>query len=225
MGRDPLERHASTPEELRDRLAAERRGTPFLIYRDAEARQVIVELADAARVTIGRSSRSDIALCWDGEVSRLHAVVELVGANWVLSDDRLSRNGSFVNGNRVHSRALRSGDQIVVGDTRLAFIAPDQDSESVTRTAGLIPAPAALTPAQRRVLVALCRPVLEDQVAASNREIADELVLAIDTVKGALSRLFAAFGIDSEVPQNQKRALLARRAMQAGAVRAEDFDQ
>ena len=111
MGRDPLERHASTPEELRDRLAAERRGTPFLIYRDAEARQVIVELADAARVTIGRSPRSDIALCWDGEVSRLHAVVELVGANWVLSDDRLSRNGSFVNGNRVHSRALRSGDR------------------------------------------------------------------------------------------------------------------
>ena len=225
MARDPLERHGSTPEELRERLAAERRGTPFLIYRDAESRQVLVELSQRGRLTIGRSSRNDIALSWDGEVSRLHAVVELVGANWVLSDDRLSRNGSFVNGERVRSRVLRSGDVISVGDTRLAFTAPEQDSESVTRTAGVIPAPAAMTPAQRRVLVALCRPVLEDQVPASNREIADELVLAVDTVKGSLSRLFVGFGIGAEVPQNQKRALLARRAMQAGAVRAEDFDQ
>jgi pSer/pThr/pTyr-binding forkhead associated (FHA) protein len=225
VARHPLEHHGSTPEELRDRLAAERRGTPFLIYRDADARQVIVELTETGRLTIGRNRRNDIPLPWDEEVSRLHAVVELVGANWVLSDDRLSRNGSFVNGERVRSRVLRSGDLIGVGDTRLAFTAPEQDSESVTRTAGAVAAPARLTPAQRRVLVALCRPVLDDRVPASNREIADELVLAIDTVKGSLSRLFESFGIGSEVPQNQKRALLARRAMQAGAVRAEDFDQ
>jgi DNA-binding MarR family transcriptional regulator len=225
VARHPLERHGSTPEELRDRLAAESRGAPFLIYRDADARQVIVELTEAGRVTIGRSRRNGIALWWDGEVSRLHAVVELVGANWVLSDDRLSRNGSFVNGERVRSRVLRAGDLIGVGDTRLAFVAPQHDSESVTRTAGAVAAPAGLTPAQRRVLVALCRPVLEDGAPASNREIADELVLAIDTVKGSLSRLFEGFGIGSEVPQNQKRALLARRALQAGVVRAEDFDQ
>jgi hypothetical protein len=44
-------------------------------------------------------------------------------------------------------------------------------------------------------------------------------------VKGLLSRLFEHFDIGREVPQNQKRALLARRALQAGAVRPEDFAQ
>ena len=74
MPRHPLERHAASPSELRDRLAAERRGTPFLLYRDGVDRQVIVELSeDRPRLTIGRSTRNDVALRWDGEVSRLHA--------------------------------------------------------------------------------------------------------------------------------------------------------
>jgi DNA-binding NarL/FixJ family response regulator len=60
---------------------------------------------------------------------------------------------------------------------------------------------------------------------ASNREIADELVIALDTVKGTLSRLFEQFGIGGEVPQNQKRALLARRALQAGVVGEDDLGQ
>ena len=60
---------------------------------------------------------------------------------------------------------------------------------------------------------------------ASNREIADELVVALDTVKGTLSRLFEQFGIGGDVPQNQKRALLARRALQAGIVGEDELDQ
>ena len=84
MAQHPFERHASTPEELRERLIAERRGTPFLVYRDSDGSQVIVELAEASRrLTIGRRD-NDIALSWDGEVSRLHAVLELVGVDWVL---------------------------------------------------------------------------------------------------------------------------------------------
>ncbi len=63
----PLERHASSPSELRERLAAERRGAPFLVYRDGDDRQVIVELSeDRARRTLGRSPRNDVALRWDG---------------------------------------------------------------------------------------------------------------------------------------------------------------
>jgi DNA-binding NarL/FixJ family response regulator len=62
-------------------------------------------------------------------------------------------------------------------------------------------------------------------VVASNREIADELVVAVDTVKGSLSRLFELFGIGAEVPQNQKRALLARRALHDGVVGADELGQ
>ena len=224
MSGNPLAPHAASPSELRDRLAAERRGTPFLLYRDGDDRQVIVELpGDATRLTIGRSPRNDIPLRWDAEVSRLHAVLERVAGDWVAGDDDLSRNGTFVNGDRLRARrVLRGGDVIAVGDTRIAFVAPDSGSLSATLTAAEAAAVAALTPAQRRVLVALCRPLQRTGTVATNREIADELVVALDTVKGTLSRLFEVFGIGDDVPQNRKRATLARRALAGGIVRGDE---
>ena len=227
MPSHPLERHVASPAELRERLAAERRGAPFLLYRDAEDRQVIVELPeDRPRLTIGRSPRNDVALRWDGEVSRLHAQLERLGGDWLVSDNQLSHNGTYVNGERLRAaRVLHAGDVIRTGGTQLAFIAPAGGSVSETLTAArATPAPE-LTPAQQRVLVALCRPLAAHGTVSSNREIADELVIAVDTVKGTLSRLFEEFGIGGDVPQNQKRALLARRAVQAGVVRENDLDQ
>jgi len=218
---NPLEPHAASPADLRERLAAERRGAPFLLYRDGDDQQVIVELSgDRPQLTIGRSPRNDVALRWDGEVSRLHAQLERVGSDWLVSDDQFSRNGTYVNEERVRTRrVLRSGDVIRTGDTQLAFVGPVAGSISATMTAAQVAAPPELTPAQRRVLVALCRPLAAHGAVASNREIAAELVIALDTVKGTLSRLFEVFGIGADVPQNQKRALLARRALQAGIVR------
>src|ERR1700759_5287311 len=32
----PLDAHVATPQDLKDRIAAERRGTPFLVYRDGD---------------------------------------------------------------------------------------------------------------------------------------------------------------------------------------------
>jgi DNA-binding CsgD family transcriptional regulator len=227
VSRNPTARHTASPAELSERLAAERRGTPFLLYRDGDDRQVIVELADdRERLTIGRSPRNDVALRWDGEVSRLHAELERIGGDWLVGDDDLSRNGTFVNGDRLHARrVLRAGDVITTGDTQLAFFAPTGGTVSATRTASRAAEVPDLTPSQRRVLVALCRPMTTHGVPASNREIADELVVAVDTVKSTLSRLFERFGIGSDVPQNRKRALLARRALQAGIVAAHELDQ
>ena len=223
----PLERHSATPSELRDRLEAERRGMPFLLFRDGDDRQVIVELPeDRPRLTIGRSPRNDVALRWDGEVSRLHAEIERVGGDWLVSDDRLSRNGTYVNGERLRARrVLRAGDVIRTGDTQLAFVAPAGGSISATMTAGGAAAVPDVTPAQRRVLVVLCRPLAAGGAPASNRQIAEELVIALDTVKGTLSRLFEQFGIGSDVPQNQKRALLARRALHTGVIGPDEVDQ
>ena len=225
MSRNPFDGHVASPAELRERLAAERRGTPFLLYRDASDRQVIRELREEqGRFTIGRSARCDVPLRWDAEVSRVHAELERVGAEWVVSDDRLSRNGTFVNGERVLTRRrLRGGDVVGVGGTLLAFVAPVAPSASATATAAHPLAGVVVTPAQRRVLVALCRPLLSNEAPASNRQIAEELVVAVDTVKGTLSRLFELFGLGDEVPQNQKRAALARRALQHGIVRRDEL--
>jgi pSer/pThr/pTyr-binding forkhead associated (FHA) protein len=225
MPADPLGPHVASPAELRDRLAAERRGHPCLVYRDGDDRQVIVELVPARpRLTIGRGAASDVALGWDGEVSRVHAELELAGGHWVVSDDHLSHNGTYVNEQRVHgSRRLRAGDVVRAGATLLAFMAPAADTATATRTAGRLRDGAAVTPAQRRVLVALCRPVPAGGPPASNRAIADELVVALDTVKSTLTRLFEVFDVGDDVPQNGKRALLARRALQLGIVHPDDL--
>jgi DNA-binding NarL/FixJ family response regulator len=65
------------------------------------------------------------------------------------------------------------------------------------------------------VLVALSRPLLDSPhgAPASNREIADELVLSVDTVKSTLSALFVRFGLTG-LPQNAKRVSLAARAVE-----------
>ena len=227
MSLHPLDPHGSAPCELRDRLGAERRGWPFLVYRDRHDRQVIVELGgERERVVIGRRSASDVALVWDPEVSRMHAALERIGRDWVLCDEGISHNGTWVNGERLHGRrTLRDGDMVAVGDTRIAFCAPAAESSAEhTRTAAEAARPPAVTPAQRRVLLALCRPLEGGAygVPASNRAIADELTLTVDTVKGTLSRLFEAFDL-AAVPQNQKRAALARRALESGLVRRDEL--
>ena len=174
----PLLRSVS-PAELAERLAAERRGAPFLLYVDGGSRQHIVDLDPARGVmSIGRDGESDISLEWDTEVSRAHAMLERIGGAWTIVDDGLSRNGSSVNGKRVYGRRrLDDGDWILVGRTQLVFVAgPGQAQTTATSHRG---SPPELSPAQRRVLHALCAPLLDDQFAAppSNREIAAELFL------------------------------------------------
>jgi hypothetical protein len=224
---DALHRlHQSSPAELSERLAAERRGRPFLVMRDGERRQVIVELdGDRSPLTIGRQPASDVALPWDEEVSRAHAAIECIGDVWALVDDGRSRNGSFVNGERVHGRrALRHGDVIEVGHTAMTLYAPLAGTGDST-TAGRHRDPPALSPAQRRVLVALCRPLATARFASppSNRELADELFLSVETVKFHLRALFEAFDV-ADVPQHGKRGALARAALERGIVSRRELE-
>ena len=217
MKRLPPHLRSVSPVELSERLAAERRGVPFLLYLDGDARQHIVELAGPP-LSVGRDAASDIPLEWDTEVSRAHAVLERVGGAWTLVDDGLSRNGSSVNGRRVRGRCrLDDGDSIQVGRTQLVFVTgPERTQTTATSHHG---SPPALSPAQQRVLHALCAPQLEDQFAAppSNREIAAELFVGVETVKSHLHALFELFGI-GEMPQNRKRAELVRLAFERGTV-------
>jgi pSer/pThr/pTyr-binding forkhead associated (FHA) protein len=216
----PLAPHVATPQELKARIEAERHGRPFLVYRDEAGAQEIVELEELDRLTIGRRPGNEIALAWDEEVSRVHAALERAGADWVVVDDGLSRNGTWVNGDRVSGRRrLRDGDVISVGATALAFVAPDGAPSDPTATAAGPHVGARLSPAQRRVLVALCRPYRDGSYAtpATNQEIAEELVISVDAVKSTLRALFAAFGVDS-LPQYRKRTTLAEAALRGGVV-------
>jgi FHA domain-containing protein len=210
-----------SPLELAQRIEAERRGLPFVLHLDADGRQRIVELGSAeASLSIGRRPSSDIPLPWDTEVSRLHAVLARVGDEWTLVDEGLSRNGSFVNGRRLRGRRrLRDGDAITIGRTLLVFLAGDAGDVGTTATTQHL-APPEISAAQRRVLIALCGASDGGPFAGprSNREIADALYLSVETVKSHLRVLFDLFGV-ADLPQNRKRAELARRAFETGVVR------
>lgn len=215
-----VDRHAGSPAELRERLEAERRGDPFLVYRDGEGVQRIFVLDGSGRVTVGRRPENDLALCFDPSVSRVHVALEPAAGEWTLADEGLSSNGSYVNGERVLGRRrLRDGDLVRCGETVLAYRAPgkDPDPTAVLATARVAPP---LSATQRRVLVALCRPCKGAAVPsspASNREIADELYLSVEAVKAHLRALFSKFSVP-ELPHNRKRLRLVAEAFSTGAV-------
>jgi DNA-binding transcriptional ArsR family regulator len=211
--------HRVSPVELKARVEAERLGRPFLLHVDDAGAQRIVELPpDRERLTLGRGEACDVALPWDGEASRVHALLERLHEEWSV-DDSGSRNGSFVNGERVNGRRrLRDGDVLRVGKTLIVFRAPPGGDSVQTLPADDDAVPS-LTAAQRRVLIEVCRPFATSSFAApaSTRQIAEALVVSPDTVKTHLRALFDAFAIEA-LPQNQKRAELARRAFELGVV-------
>jgi pSer/pThr/pTyr-binding forkhead associated (FHA) protein len=223
----PLAPHASSPAELQERIEAERAGTPFLVYRDHEGHQHLLELRGGQeRVTIGRRPVNDVALVWDGDVSRLHAELERIAGDWTIADDGLSQNGTWVNGERVTGkRRLRDGDAILAGRTTVVFCAPYERESVVTGVLTGDKRPVELSSAQRRVLLALCRPFRDSSTfatPASNQQIADELVVSVETVKSHLSALYELFGV-AHLPQNQKRAQLAWEAFKSGVISAREL--
>ena len=198
------------------------------MLRDGESRQRIVALEDdSGAVTVGRAGTCGIAVPWDAEASRVHAQLELVGDRWTVVDDGLSRNGTFVNGLRVSGRKrLEDGDELCVGATTIVYRRPAPETGDLpTRTAEPGRRHAAVTEAQRRVLIALCRPCSADRAPAApatNPEIAAALHLSIAAVKTHLRALFHRFGID-DLPQNEKRRRLVHLAFQSGLVTEHDL--
>jgi len=163
---------------------------------------------------------------WDTEVSRLHAEFERIGGDWTVTDDGLSRNGTHVNGERVVGRRrLHDGDAVRFGRTVAIFRQPLAGDVTETVVASEVLDRASLSEAQRRVLIALCRPFKEATgyvTPATNQRVADELFLSVDAVKTHLRALFAKFGIE-DLPQNQKRIRLVELALKSGVVTPRDL--
>lgn len=199
----------------------------FLLYRDDAGRQQVVALGPAqSRRTIGRGAGNDVALGWDTQVSRLHAQLEWIGRDWVLVDDGLSRNGTYVNGERLAGRRrLCEGDIVLVGATSMAYRTNRSGLSSITAVAGDVITLLSLSATQREVLQALCRPYKAGApyaTPATNQQIGQELYLSVDAVKTHLRTLFHKFQVE-DLPQNQKRAKLVELAFHSGLVSERDL--
>jgi pSer/pThr/pTyr-binding forkhead associated (FHA) protein len=225
----PPNPHLASPVELKERIEAERGGSPFVVYRDETGGQRIIRLVDEIhQLTIGRGDGCDLALDWDVRVSGLHAELCRAGGHWLVVDDGLSRNGTFVNGERVVGRRrLGDGDQLELGETQVIFRRPAARRPATTRLAGRGPSAPEVSVAQRRVLVALCRPFRSGEAfarPATNQEIAEELCLSIAAVKTHLRLLFQRFGLEG-LPPNEKRTRLVQRALDSGAVSPSELER
>lgn len=213
--------------ELKAQIEAERGGRPFLVLRDGEGEQRIIVIDEGtAELWVGRGEAAGLRIDWDEEVSALHAQIEVVAGECTLLDDGLSRNGSFVGSERVHGRKhLRDGDTLRFGRTHVLFRRPGESAPEATVVAGEIPAVATISPGQRRVLLALCRPFKDGAAFATpptNQAIAAELHLSVDAVKTHMRALFEKLELE-DLPQNRKRLALVERALQSGVVSPRDL--
>jgi len=80
-------------------------------------------------IVIGRGSNADIRLIDDG-ISRLHCRVKL-NPDGLFAEDLASRNGTYVNGDKIASHTLKDGDKLQLGRTTvLKFTFQDRMDES-----------------------------------------------------------------------------------------------
>jgi hypothetical protein len=218
---DPLARHSLSAGELKELLAAERTGEPFLAFRDQQGRLSFFATDGGQTHTLGRREEVDVSIGWDAEVSGLHAELQCLGGEWAILDDGLSTNGTFVNAQRVSGRQrLRDGDRIRIGRTVLVYKCGSPVQVAATAVAPKGGTLQELTETQRRVLIALCRPFRNgDSFAtpATNQQIAEEVCLGVDAVKMHMRALFGKFEL-GELPQNEKRARLAECALHYGVI-------
>ena len=221
-GQQPASPHAASALELKAQIEAEREGLPFLIYRDGDARHRLLRWKRARTGSRSGGARRPTSL--------FHGMRRSRGCtrNWCAaatigrsSDNGLSLNGSFVNGEAIRGRRrLRDGDAVRVGATVIVFRNPRDGESSATAPSAELRKVVSLTPAQKRVFVALCRPFKESAVFVTpptNDQIAGELFLSVDAVKKHLRALFEKFGVE-HLPQNEKRARLVERAFAGGFI-------
>jgi serine phosphatase RsbU (regulator of sigma subunit) len=100
----------------------------FYLYLTGPGMPAQKFILDRPVVTIGRSSVNDLPIS-DKMLSRQHARIIRDGNGGLTIEDLGSRNGTFVNGERLVSvQPLRSGDRITVGAVTIKV-----ESESTTR--------------------------------------------------------------------------------------------
>lgn len=101
-------------------------------YLDGEELVVVALTEETTRV--GRALSTEIRFD-DPTVSRRHALFTLGDDGVHVLDDR-SLNGVFVDGERVTSRRLQDGDEIVVGRHRLVVLIGGAEAAAATADAG-----------------------------------------------------------------------------------------
>jgi len=101
-------------------------------------------------VTIGRHEDNTIVIN-NLAVSAFHARIDKQGSDFILTDLQ-STNGTFVNDERITSRKLLHGDNVLIGKHVLLFVASDKERAQEDKDAGLVKTMLLDTEKQRELL-------------------------------------------------------------------------
>ena len=89
-------------------------------------------------LVIGRSSAELPGLRTDTEISRVHARIWRAGEGELMIEDLGSRNGTFLNGSRIHGpRLLHAGDWLRTGRTTMELV-DDAETNGAPRYDALV---------------------------------------------------------------------------------------
>jgi pSer/pThr/pTyr-binding forkhead associated (FHA) protein len=153
-----------------------------------------------AETQIGKGPRNDIVIA-DPAVSSAHAIIRAQGGGYSISDIG-SRNGTFVNGERVDApRELKHGDVIGVGLSKLTFRLADYSETGAIPASQLAAAKPAGPP-----------PLTQDSLAAVVVEAGLVKKSEVDRLRGDGSgrRLYSALVEERVAGEEDLRDLMSR---------------
>ncbi len=170
---------------------------PVLLGR-GHRRDLVVEVT--GELVLGRAPPADVVVDDEG-VSRRHARI-LADAEPPRLEDLGSKNGTRLDGERIHLHPLRSGDVIEIGRTQLEYrLATRAELAHARRTAEAWGRLAALTPRELEVARRVA-------AGATSAQIAEQLRITTRTVTAHLEHVFDRLQIRS-------RTVLARLVVEA----------
>lgn len=103
-----------------------------------------IPLPDGGELKVGRMPGVGITLL-DTKVSREHCRIFSQSTGWVV-EDLGSRNGTYVNAQRIKKRLLQPGDRLRVGQTEFEYNAAAAGAPIPAPSAAVPAAPAAAAP-------------------------------------------------------------------------------
>lgn len=121
---DPVREFADTNPEatLREKeeiLAAPVQLEIVLLQGNAPQERYVIDTAGNSQITIGREGPVDFQVN-DEKVSALHCQI-LESGRWLVIRDLDSTNGTRINGQEITEARISDGDELQIGDTRLAI--------------------------------------------------------------------------------------------------------
>lgn len=172
---------------------------------------------DQREIAIGKAAHNQIVLT-DPTVSNTHGILIARGGGYSIADLG-SRNGTFVNGERLGSQArtLRHGDKILVGKTVLTFRNPGETAANITAVLSA----SALEEAKQRAATTADSQHLSGSVQASHPATSSESSHAAGSSSGAeISDVAAASSSSDDATKEDKKKKKKKKKEKDARLRA-----